>query len=43
MSAKAKAFKNLYLRGRITKDAVKKAYDDGVITDEEYIWIVGVE
>lgn len=43
MSAKAKALQNLYKRGRITKDAVRQAMEDGVITEQEYIEIVGVE
>ena len=43
MSAKAKALQNLYKRGRITKDAVRQALDDGLITEQEYIEIVGVE
>lgn len=43
MSTKAKALQNLYKRGRITKDAVKQALADGIITEEEYIEIVGVE
>lgn len=36
MSARAKALVNLYRRNKITKDGLKKAVEDGVITAEEY-------
>ncbi|MCQ2439441.1 MAG: XkdX family protein [Oscillospiraceae bacterium] len=41
MSAKAKAINTLYKRGKITKDGVRKAVEDGVITEAEYMEIVG--
>lgn len=41
MSAKAKAMKNLYKRGKVTLAGVQQALSDGVITQEEYDWIVG--
>lgn len=43
MSNRAKTLKNLYLRGKVTKDGLLKAVKDGTITEEEYIEIVGVE
>ena len=43
MSAKAKALQNLYKRGKITREGLLKAVEDGVITQEEYVMIVGVE
>lgn len=41
MSAKAKALQNLYRRGKVTKDGLKQAVADGVITPEEYQEITG--
>ena len=41
MSARAKALQNLYRRGKITIEGLQKAVADGVITQEEYIMIVG--
>ena len=41
MSARAKAMDNLYRRNRITKDGLKKAVTDGVITAAEYEKITG--
>lgn len=41
MSAKARALKNLYKRHLITLAGVQKAFADGVITQDEYEWIVG--
>lgn len=43
MSARAKALKALYQRGRITKDGLRKAVADGVITVEEFTAITGDE
>lgn len=43
MSARAKAFMNLYKRGRITADAVREAYRDGLITEAEMNEILGVD
>lgn len=40
MSARAKALKNLYKRGRITLEGLEQAVADGVITQEELEWIV---
>lgn len=36
MSQRAKALANLYRRSRITKDGLKRAVKDNVITAEEY-------
>ena len=41
MSARAKALENLYRRNKITKDGMKQAVKDGVITAEEYAEITG--
>lgn len=41
MSARAKAMANLYRRNRITKDGLKQAVADGVITAAEYQEITG--
>ena len=41
MSAKAKAMANLYRRSRVTKDGLKQAVEDGVITAAEYAEITG--
>ena len=41
MSAKAKALMNLYRRGKVTIEGLQKAVQDGVITEEEYLIIVG--
>ena len=41
MTAKAKAIKTLYKAKRITKDGVKQAVIDGVITEAEYTEITG--
>lgn len=43
MSNRAKALKNLYRRGKVTREGLLKAVADGMITEEEYIEIVGVE
>ena len=43
MSTKAKALKNLYNRGMINADGVREALEKGIITEEEYIEIVGVQ
>lgn len=41
MSAKAKAMANLYRRGKVTKEGMKHAVTDGVITEAEYEEITG--
>ena len=41
MSKKAKILQNLYLRGKVTKKGLQQAVMDGVITEEEYIQIIG--
>lgn len=41
MSAKAKAINTLYKIGKIDAYGVHKAYEDGIITHEEYEMIVG--
>ena len=43
MSPKAKALQNLYRRGKITVDGLRKAVTDGVITEEEFVLITGVQ
>lgn len=43
MSERAKQLQALYRRGKVTKEGLQKAVRDGVITEEEYIIIVGVE
>ena len=40
MSVKANALKNLYRRHKITIDGLRQAVADGVITQEEYEWII---
>lgn len=40
MSAKARALKNLYKRHKITLAGIQQALTDGVITQEEYNWII---
>ena len=42
MSAKAKALDNLYRRGKVTLDGLRKAVADGVITPEEFTLITGI-
>lgn len=41
MSARARALANLYRRGKVTKDGLKKSVADGVITAAEYEEITG--
>lgn len=41
MSARAKAMANLYHRNKVTKDGLKQAVEDGVITAAEYAEITG--
>lgn len=41
MSKKASAFLTLYRMGRVTEVALRKAVNDGVLTEEEYSLIVG--
>ena len=41
MSARAKALQNLYRRHKITVDGLRKAVEDGVITQDEFDIIVG--
>ena len=41
MSAKAKVLQNLYRRGKVTEEGLRKAVADGVMTEEEYELIVG--
>lgn len=43
MSARAKALQNLYKRGRVGIDGLRKAVEDGVITAEEFTIITGIE
>lgn len=40
MSAKAKALRTLYKRGKVTLEGVQQALADGVITQAEYEWII---
>ena len=41
MSARAKAMATLYRRNKVTKDGLKQAAEDGVITATEYAEITG--
>ena len=41
MSARAKAMATLYRRNKVTKDGLKQAVEDGVITAAEYAEITG--
>lgn len=41
MSARAKAMENLYRRKKVTKDGLKQAVMDGVLTEEQYLEITG--
>lgn len=41
MSIKAKALRTLYRRHRIPLSGVQEALADGIITQDEYDWIVG--
>lgn len=41
MSARARAMANLYRRGKVTKDGLKQAVADGVITAADYEEITG--
>lgn len=43
MSNKAKILAELYRRHKITLAGLRKAKNDGVITNEEYLEIVGAE
>lgn len=43
MSARARALANLYRRNKVTKDGLKRAVADGVITNTEYREITGEE
>lgn len=43
MSSKAKILAELYRRHKVTKEGLRQAVLDGVITEEEYIEIVGYE
>lgn len=43
MSARARALANLYRRGKVTKDGLRKAVLDGIITEAEYAEIAGEE
>lgn len=41
MTTKAKAIQTLYRAGRITKEGVKQAVDNGIITKADYFTITG--
>lgn len=41
MSNKAKILADLYRRRKITLAGLRKAKDDGIITEQEYLEIVG--
>lgn len=43
MSNKAKILADLYRRHKITEAGLRKAMADGLITNEEYLEIVGAE
>ena len=40
MSAKAKAMQNLYRMGRVSEAALRKAVEDGILTEAEFAAIV---
>lgn len=41
MSEKAKILQNLYSTGKVTKEGLRKAVSDSVITEEEFELITG--
>ena len=41
MSKRARALKNLYLRGAVNRDGLHRAVEDGVITEAEFAQIAG--
>ena len=41
MSPKAKALMNLYKRGKVAEDGLRRSVADGVITEEEFFLITG--
>ena len=41
MSKRANAFLTLYKMGRVTEAALRKAVDDGLLTEEEFAQITG--
>lgn len=41
MSARAKILADLYRRGKVTEDGLRKAVIDGTITEEEFELITG--
>ena len=43
MSRKAEILKKLYKEGKITVEGLKRAFEDGVITQEEYLQILDSE
>ena len=42
MSPKARAMQNLYRRGKVTIEGLRKAVADGVITEAEFTVITGM-
>lgn len=42
MSPKAKALQNLYRRGKVTIEGLRKAVEDGIITEAEFTAITGM-
>lgn len=42
MSVKARAIRTLYRAKRITIEGVRRAVSDGLITENEYMMIIGV-
>ena len=43
MSEKAKRYKDMYIRGLITEEKLLKLVEKGIITKEEYEWIIAEE
>lgn len=42
MSSKAKVLRELYRRNKVTDEGLQQAVKDGVITEQEYMEIVGL-
>lgn len=43
MRTLVESLKRLYDKGRLTKDQIKERLDSGIITEDEYLYIVGVD
>lgn len=36
-----KSLKRLYVKGRLTQSDIQERLDNGLITEDEYLWIIG--